>query len=429
MNDKELLILVSTTVFLIILSCLYYKKKTKFKIGLYVLLIYTLSSIMSIVYVLQPYSWSFLNGASQWWPIIYWMTIFLITCIPIFRFDVSKVSEIGYNNDFLLKVCKIGFLISIIPFFEQLITASHTLIGAGDFAQTALALHDDNDGIEKLSIISQLLLKVNIAIYDLSFLILLVLFMQKKKNNFAIFCILFIITTRNLTGLIVGHRSSFIEVLQKLILIALIALPLVDRVKRKKILKVVSLGLITFLALFLIITIGRSMGYNERDSDFTLIAFLSRYMGEQFLLFNEYLPIMRETTGGEFTCWYFLEALGLNPHELSHDYYYITLTRLQGIPQNVFYSYIGNFVQDFGFFATAIILPLVSMFFVWLTKVRGNKIPLSTLYIFVFYTSIIMQGVTSYCYNGTHGKFFIFSFLIYFVLKHVEQKKSKLCKL
>lgn len=68
------------------------------------------------------------------------------------------------------------------------------------------------------------------------------------------------------------------------------------------------------------------------------------------------------------------------------------------------------------------------MVFAKLTKVRGNKIPLSTLYIFVFYTSIILQGVTSFCYNGTHGKFIIFSFIIYLILKHVEQKKSKLCK-
>ena len=56
MNDKELFILVTTTVFLFIISYLYYKKKTRFKIGLYILLVYTLSSIMSIVYVFQPYN-------------------------------------------------------------------------------------------------------------------------------------------------------------------------------------------------------------------------------------------------------------------------------------------------------------------------------------------------------------------------------------
>lgn len=428
MNDKELLILVTTAVFLVLISYLYYKKKTRFKLGLYILLVYTLSSIMSIVYVFQPYSWSYLNGKSQWWPIIYWMFIFFLTCIPIFNFDKSKVTHIEYDNNFLVTICKFGFFISIIPFFEQLFSASHLLLGGNDLAQMALSLHDDNDGMENLSLLSQLLLKVNIAIYDLSFLMLLVFFLQNKKNNFALFCIIFIIATRNLTGLIAGHRSSFIEVLQKLILITLIALPLVDKIKRTKILKIVSISFAVFLGFFLIITIGRSLAYNERDSEFTLIAFLSRYMGEQFLLFNEYLPSMKETIGGEITCWYFLDILGLNPHELSRDYYYITLTRLQGIQQNVFYSYIGNFVQDFGFIITAVILPFISMVFAKLTKVRGNKIPLSTLYIFVFYTSIILQGVTSFCYNGTHGKFIIFSFIIYLILKHVEQKKSKLCK-
>lgn len=124
---------------------------------------------MSIVYVFQPYSWSYLNGKSQWWPIIYWMFIFFLTCIPIFNFDKSKVTHIEYDNNFLVTICKFGFFISIIPFFEQLFSASHLLLGGNDLAQMALSLHDDNDGMENLSLLSQLLLKVNIAIYDLSF--------------------------------------------------------------------------------------------------------------------------------------------------------------------------------------------------------------------------------------------------------------------
>ena len=338
MNDKELKILIVTTIFFFITSYIYYRKNTSFKIGLYILLVYTLSSVMSIVYVFQPYSWAYLNGQSTWWPIIYWVVLFLITCIPIFNFDNTKITKIDYDIGFLYTICKIGFIISIIPFCEQLLHAHSLFLGESgdDIAQVAFSLHDENDGLEGISFLSRNLLRVNIAIYDLSFVMLIIFFLQSKKNKFAIFCILFIIVTRNLTGIISGHRSSFIEVMQKLILITLITFPLVDKVKKKQILQIITISFGIFLGFFLLITIGRSLVYSERNSDFTFIAFLSRYMGEQFLLFNEYLPIMRETTNGEITCWYFMDILGLNPNELTHDYYYSTLTRLQGIPQNVF---------------------------------------------------------------------------------------------
>lgn len=424
MNDKELLILVSTTLFLIILSYLYYKKNTKFKIGLYILLIYTVASIMSIIYVFQPYSWLYLNGQSQWWPILYWMILFLITCLPIFKFDKLNFTKVDCNLSFLYKICTFGFIISIIPFFEQLALA-HDLFSASSVADVALELHDEAD-LEGLSIISRNLLRVNIAIYDLSFLALLLLFLQKKKNRFAIFCVLFIIATRNLTGIIVGHRSSFIEVLQKLILVAFITFPLQNAVQKKKMLKIVAFSFAIFFGFFLLITIGRAMSYNESNSEFTLIAFLSRYMGEQFLLFNEYLPLMKETSGGELTCWYFMKILGMDVNDLTNDYMYFTLTNLQGIPQNVFYSYIGNFVQDFGFFATAIILPILSLIFTFAIKTKNNTISLSTLFLFVFYASIIMRGVTSYPYCGTHGKFVIFSLIVYFILRYVERKKGNI---
>lgn len=96
---------------------------------------------------------------------------------------------------------------------------------------------------------------------------------------------------------------------------------------------------------------------------------------------------------------------------------YGKLTRIQGIPQNIFYTYIGNFVQDFGFFFAAIIISISSFAVRAITKVRGSVMKISTLFFIFSWASIILRGVTSFCYNGSNGKFAILTIIIYFFLR------------
>ena len=418
MNSNELLIQATTFIILLTITLLYYKQARNFKVGAYVIAIYALSAIMGIVYMFQPYAWYYLNGQSTWWPIIYWMILFFITCIPIFEFDKKRIDTIEYDPKLIYRIAVFGFVISIIPFLEQAFLARSLF----DSVTVALDLHDEEGGMDKLSSISRFLLRINISLYDLSFVILLLLLLEKKKRKFPLFCVVFIIITRNLTGVITGHRSSFIEVMQKLILVALIAYPLQTKENKKKMIKLISYSFALFFGFFLLITIGRSIAYEEKNSEFTLLAFLSRYMGEPLLLFNEYLPLMKANSDGQLTCNFFLDILGLTSNELDHAYMYGSLQRTTGIPQNVFYSYIGDFVMDFGFVAAFIILTGISLFFWKLTRFKNGKIALSTLFIFVMYTSILMGGITSWKYNGSHGKFLLFSFFVYFLLKIHENK-------
>lgn len=419
MNSKELLILITTTTFLTILSWWYYKRKTNAKVALYIFLIYLVSSIMSIVYVNQPYAERYLDGGSRWWPICYWMILFLITCIPLFQYDKANIKTIECNYKFLNIVCKVGFFISIIPFFEQLTMAGSTY--GGDFADAALDLHDTGGMLDEMSFIGRNLLRLNMAVYDLTFIILLILLLQKRKNKFSIFCCVIILLTRNLTGLITGHRSSFIEVMEKLILIVFIAAPLVDKIRRRRIIKIVGITFASIFGFLVLITLGRQLAYTAQGhDDMTMIAFVSRYMGEHFLLFNEYMPELRNNTNGLYTCWYFFDLLGFNPPELNHDYMYGFLQTYTGIQQNVFYSYIGNFVMDFGWEITFILLTVLSFIFTFLTRVRNGNIKVSTLFAFVFWASILTQGTVSFPYCGSHGNLLLYAFIVYIVLLVTE---------
>ena len=419
--NEELIVLILTTLLLITSAGFYYRRKTHFKIALYAILMYSFSSIMSIVFYFQPLAHynGQLNGNISFLPLIYWLTLFSITLIPLFQFDQSEVQSFKYNPKILNIIAVVGFGVSVVPFFEQLLLAP-ALIGGGaveDLGESMVDLHD-NPTLDNMSFLGRNGLRFNVAIYDLSFIMLFVQLLQKKKNLKIIFFLLFIIITRNLTGIISGHRSAAIEVVMKVLLITLIAYPLIGTGEKKVVHKMIGWTFGIIGVIFAIITIGRQMLYSAtRSEDFTMVYFLSWYAGEGLVNFNQFLPLMKHTADGQFTCWYFLHILGQNPPELTHDYMYGKMTTLQGIPQNIFYTYIGNVVQDFGFIIAAILLSILALIFKGATRVKGRVMPISTLYLLVFYSTVILQGVTSYPYCADHGKFVIWNIYIYILLR------------
>ena len=414
--NSELSVLVTTSIVLTIVTVILYIKRSKFKLAAYAYSLYTFSSYMSITYYFQPLAK--LNGNITWPPMLYWIVIFAITLIPLYWFDKSNITGFKYDIKTLDKIALFGFIVSIWPFFEQLLMIPSLLGGFGsDLGEIMVDLHDEGN-IENMTFVGRNLLRINIAIYDLSFIILLIQFIENKKSQKTLFFILIIILTRNLTGLISGHRSAAIEVVMKLILIVLIASPLIKK-EQQKVLKKYVVIVFSFIGiLFLIITLGRQMQYSTaHGDDFTLFYFLSWYAGEGLVNFNQYLTLMKETMGGEYTSSIFLKILGQNPHIIDREYLYGHMTYFQGIPQNIFYTFIGNFVMDYGFKWAALVLILLSLLFRNAIIQKTKIMPISNLFLLIFYSSIIIQGVTSFCYNGEHGKFIIWSLFIYIYLR------------
>ena len=419
--DDQSLILIFTSILLGGIGFTYYKRETHFKTALYAISLYTFSSIMSIVFYFQPLTQSNnqLNGNITLWPVLYWTSLFLISLMPLFQFDNSKIVKFTYKSNLLDKIVILGIIVSIIPFLEQLLLIPE-ILGGGNLdalGENMVDLHDESS-LENMSVLGRNGLRFNVAIYDLSFIILFIQFLKEKKNKLIIFGLFFIIITRNLTGIIAGHRSAAIEVIMKVLLVAIIAYPLIGS-KEKKVIKNFMIWSFSIVgAVFMVITIGRQMLYSvTKSEDFTMTYFLSWYAGEGLINFNQFLPLMKNTTNGEYTCWTLLQLLGESPHELDYDYMYGKLTRIQGIPQNIFYTYIGNFVQDFGFFFAAIIISISSSAVRAITKVRGSVMKISTLFFIFSWASIILRGVTSFCYNGSNGKFAILTIIIYFFLR------------
>lgn len=228
--NNEVAVLIATSLSLIMMLLWRYTLHTRFKTSMYAIGMYTFSSLMGIIFYFQPLS--LLNGHIQWWPMFYWIAIFWVTLIPLFQFDRSKVTEFRYDENILAKIALLGFIISIEPFFEQLLI-SHSLVTGGDLGETMVELHDESS-LDNMSFVGRNMLRLNIAVYDLSFIILFIQFLKPNKNKKVMFYLLFIILTRNLTGILAGHRSAAIEVVMKVLLIVLIVSPLISEQERKK---------------------------------------------------------------------------------------------------------------------------------------------------------------------------------------------------
>lgn len=414
--NNELIVLIGSTILLMCFCIWSYRQGNMFKTTATVVGIYSLSSIASIVYYCQPYSALLLNGRISWLPFIYWMVLFMICLIPLIQFDKVHVDTVK-SLTALDGVAKFGFWISIIPLIEQVLIGYRLLFGTSGLEEAIMAAYEDAT-LDQLSVISRNLLRINIGLYDLSFLILFTYFIRPVKNRNILIYALVIIMTRNVTGLMMASRGAMVDMGLRMVLMYVISFPFLSIEAKKLINKCMLICIVIFGAIFASISIGRQVSYSENVNEgFTMTYFLSRYMGESLINFNQYLPLMKETTGGEICFWSVLDYLGFEPHELTKDYFYGVLSSKQNIPQNVFYTYIGNFVQDLGFIGAFIWLSFVAIFFKAITQIKGSAVSLSVLFAFSFYATMMLNGVISFQYAGSHGKFVIWNIFIYIFLR------------
>ena len=414
--DSQVLLLSITALVFILITWFTYRMYKQFQVSTYVWGVYTLCSVMSIVYYFQPMSVFYLYGNVTVLPTIYWLLCMFILMRPIYKFDKSRIVGINYDLAFLRKIAIFGLIISIYPLMEQILLIPKLWAAqGGDFSDAVSSLHDENSIDDIMSGLGRNLLRVNIALYDLSFILLIVFFMQPKRDRLAIFSLLVILLTRNATSLLTGHRSSLVEVFLKLALVTIIAIPLLSQANKKFLLKSLSIVVICFFSAFAVITVGRVITHGAKEEDFTLIYFLSRYMGESLIHFNEKLPLMHDVAGGRL-CFTPIAEIIYN-EDLTSKAFWDWLEQKQHVPQNIFYTVIGNFVQDFGFIATLIISIIVSSLMNGLIKVKNGIVSVSTLYIFVLYATILLNGITSWMYAGVHFKFLLFGIFVYFILK------------
>lgn len=413
--DSQLFLLIINFLILFIITIKYIIKKKRSQTGSLTLFLYTFSAFCAIIYYCNPYFIQ--NKELTILPFIYWLIAFRILCIPLFKYDSLNIIGIKYNIKVINSLCVISLFISIIPFIEQFVQIPTLFNATQSLSDTFSDIHDESNKQINFSLVGKFLQRVVWALYDLMFLFILPVIRSKKVNKLALLGIIMVIITRNLEFFLLASRNGLLRMILQLVLAFIILYPLMTAFEKKKVIRIMTLLITAIIGVFTLITIARQIGYSEKNEEYTMLYFLSRYAGEGMINFNQYIFDIKNYTNGDYTLWTFKNLLGFDVPPLTRDYLYGHIQTTTGIPMMVFYTFIGFIVIDLGPIATLFIFIIVAIMLYRLLSFNQKYIPISTLFIFFIFTSTIINGTCVYQYSGKSSEYFWLYLTIFIFLR------------
>lgn len=414
---KDLHILIVFFIIMLLITIGYIKKTKEFNVGVLLLSLYTFCAFCAIIYY-QSFYYLIQINELELNPLLYWIVLFLIAMVPVFKYDKLKINKIQYSSKTLEFFCIFAFFLSIIPLVEELAHANLLFQGGNDVAETFSDIHDDNTKGNYLSFLGKTCLHILRWIYEL--VLLSSFFVMKSKKKLAIAGIITSIITINLYSLTMSSRGQLLTTILYCILIYFLLKKNVDATDKRRIKKVGIFVLGGVLSLFVFITILRSTVHVENNSDYTMGIFLVRYVGEAYINISEYLGDLNGSSFGDYCFWPIKKILMLDPPLVDREYVYNVMQNHLGIRLGIFYTFISYFIFDLGFVGALLFFLFVAFLFTRLLYTKDGIIKFSTMYAFLIYAGIIINGTTIYIYPSAVGEKLVAYFLIFIYLRKVS---------
>jgi len=228
--------------------------------------------------------------------------------------------------------------------------------------------------------------------------------------------------------LILSSRGSILATIIYLIILYVLFLPFLSKYVKKRMLRGMILFASISIILFVGITIIRSITYNEKDSSFTLGMFLTRYAGEGFVNFSQFMDYIHNHTNGDYCFWIIKKFLGFEVPFVDRGYLVNNVGAHVGIPMMVFYTFIGFFVIDVGYAGTMMTFFIISLLVTKGVNCKNGVLPFHSLYLLFILSSTIANGTCLYRFTWTNSEQLLFMIIFYFFLKHNRVGAVKLLR-
>ena len=409
----------------LLFAFIYFYRKRKSRVFSFLTLVYCVSAFFSILYVYtdffimarkQEYELTFL-------PFFYWLLCYFVLSIPIIKFDRLSISKFQYSPKLVRTICYVSLLVSIVPLVE-LLPHLRDIFGVGEIASTFSDIHDDNEKELPLSFVGRQCYRFIRYMYLPILLCLIPVVTQAKRKLVPIIGIVFAVCVVIIAALILSTRGIILSTMIYFVLLALLFYPILKRSSFKKIIYTMSIIVSVVVIAFVIITISRNIIHQESSNNYTMYAFLTRYAGEGFINFNQYIEHIAENTNGDY-CFYVIKKIaGIDMPQIDRDYISTVVQRKVGIPMMVFYTFIGFFVIDIGSACTLLFFVFVSLLVYKEIKTFKGVLYFHQLFLMFMYSSIIASGTCLYQYSWNSSAQLLFMILFYFLLKIVERAKK-----
>lgn len=403
-------------------------KEGKYKLVLVVIGVYLFSAIAGVVLYNSKNSY-FSNLTLL--PALFYFALFYIAIIPLKKCDVSQIARFEINDKFVRYLCIFLLLTSLLPFLESVLKI-RSFFAMADVGEYMAEMHDDRQTGEQkqtvvLSTVSTQLLRFSLWFSELIPILLFYLIVKFKKFNIYAIGLLISQVLVLLNSMLTGGRSAFAYLIIYYIFIYYLFSSQFSVSARKRIQRiffVIGGVAITFL---LLITVWRFQSRNSGDSDSSqaIVEWMAVYAGEGMLNFNEYVWNVKTETEGDRTIPYFKSLVGLHTFEENFERreYWENKT---GIPEFIFYTTIGNYVQDFGLLFGSILVIVISRL-VSKATVKNRLRKVYNIFIIALYYRVLSLGIFFFPYGGYNGgktlvKIFIIVLVMYFIDKNTNKK-------
>lgn len=367
-------------------------KNKKLETGGMLLITYTISALSAIVF--YNGIGAFLNSGNdiELAPLLYLFFCLNICMFPLYRHSnqLSKLKlEVSYKGDsILLQFVRLTSPFIIEAFIEIAVIAMGTKTSSlGVLYETT----NDSVGMQ-LTFLGRKTMAI-CRWFSYLWPIFFFYFWGKGKKNrkYAIIALL-AFSTLILESYAGASRVGIVRNLMYFFIVFLIYKATLPVAEKKKIARLFSVGVPLLIVLLALITISRfNYGYSG-DSD--ILTWITLYSGEAPIRFCQYLWDIKQTMEGDNTFSLFKELLGLDTItdlEQRRDYWGGRI----GIPNEIFYSWIGDIYFDLGRIGTVVYVIIFSLSLEFYLKriIRRGFLTLSSVLIMSMLLLILEFGI------------------------------------
>lgn len=399
---SQMLVLIFNLIAYIILFLRYQKRKRRFDLGSIILLIWVLGSAGCVWYYTFPSISSSYPNVS-FIPFTYIFCINIIIFRPFCKEDYKLIKKIEtYNLAPVLRAISVFFTLVNIPCFLCLLYDLFTFQMSGSALADVYGLDEDKAELLFPSTIKPFYSIIRQFTQFIIFLFFYNLTLH-KRNPLLIFGLTLNIVVFFLFPILTASRGGVIAVLLSCIFYFFMLKNLFNPVILKK-LQTISIISISLLVLGIsAISVSRLGNFSNR---ITMDQWIAQYVGEGMIQFSDILWEKDTELNGVQTVPV-LKAMiepDIKNFEKSKSKYDAKLHA----PIWVFYTYVGDFVIDYGKIKTVIIFILMSIFIKYLLKSNKGNISMFKIIILNYFFILITVGITADIYRTYYTQIEIF---------------------
>jgi oligosaccharide repeat unit polymerase len=322
---------------------------------------------------------------------------------------------------------------AILPFFENLIHFIDAYILHPDL-NTLFKMYEDKTtvGVGKydltnwISPIGRICNSITLKFHPLVLLSLFYCLTREKINRLRIWGLLLILANISLFTLLMSGRT----IVTFLFFYSVFFYNLFQSILSKKVIKKIAVAFFVAVGCMVIVvgilSMARFEGHSV-DTHHSMFEWISTYLGGGLVDFNDSMWNISQYTEGDRSFSFFKNLLGFDTYTEHMEFrQYWTEMKTNVIPHR-FYTYIGDWYSDLGFFTILVIIVLSLL--VRKTTSKRNSISFMSLYVYVSFCYMIVNGFMYYPMLSSHETLgFVLGFIVCFILSIKKNNTNYLSK-